>query len=453
LRQGLGAGALAATLVAIVSFAVAASPLMKSSSPVEPFSSRVSLLHRAVIYAKEGRSKLSDGRWNLSQSEAKLGIELSGEETKQLMACTGQIVCQAPGIHDEEKDTIGAKVTATAVSVLRPDLLVTAKHVFFEGKKAMMPFGSCSFRSYSRRKVAIPVMVDTDQRTGYIFHNEDFIVLRLKRALEDCGSFGINASDSPLQEGEEIFSVTGAQVHTLNKISDREPVVAKGVIKEAFSGQVLGGPPFYYADLDFDLGGSGGAIFALSDGHPVSDDKGRPILRGLSVAYGLHAKNGAPYSEERNYTVIVGLEGDFRDLVKGKAEKPATVEPQSCPGGGAARIDVVSASVASVEPETPAPSLGQFACGRQAPGHKAQENASSDCAELSRGVKLAASRRPAEKHEFRLKNDTSCTICFTYDRCNDYGCWDEAAKANGKSMLFAGVRQRAPAIKNPQFCK
>jgi trypsin-like peptidase len=452
LRQGLGAGALAATLVAIVSFAVGASPLMKGSSAAEPVSSRLSLLHHAVIYAKDGSSKLIDGRWNLSQSEAKLGIELSADETKQLMACTGQIVCQAPGVHDEEKDTIGAKVTATAVSVLRPDLLVTAKHVFFEGKKAMMPFGSCSFRSYSRRKVAIPVIVDTDQRTGYTFHNEDFIVLRLKRELEDCRSFALNDTDSSLQEGEEIFAVTGAQVHTMNKISDREPVVAKGEIKEAFSGQVLGGPPFYYADIDFDLGGSGGAVFAIADGHPVSDDRGRPILRGLSVAYGLHAKNGAPYSEDRNYTVIVGLEGDFRDLVKGKAEKPAAVEAQSCPGGGAARIDVVSESVASNEPETLAPFLRQFACSHQAPNREAQ-NASANCAELSRGVKLAASRSPNEKREFKLKNDTICTICFTYDRCNDYGCWDEAAKANAKSILFAGVRQRAPAIKNSRFCK
>jgi hypothetical protein len=57
-----------------------------------------------------------------------------------------------------------------------------------------------------------------------------------------------------------------------------------------------------------------------------------------------------------------------------------------------------------------------------------------------------------KKHEFRLKNDTSCPICFTYDRCNDYGCWDEAVRLSGESTLFAGVRERAPAIKNPQFC-
>jgi hypothetical protein len=67
-------------------------------------------------------------------------------------------------------------------------------------------------------------------------------------------------------------------------------------------------------------------------------------------------------------------------------------------------------------------------------------------------MKLAASQR-AKEYEFRLKNDTSCKICFTYDRCNGYGCWDEAVRLSGKSMLFAGARERAPVIKTPQFCK
>ena len=182
------------------------------------------------------------------------------------MACTGQIVCETPGVHDEDEDRVGVKVTATAVSVLRPDLLVTAKHVFFKGKRAVVPFGSCSFRSYSRRKVAIPVLVEKDQRRGYVFNNEDFIVVRLKRELEGCSAFAINDSDSSLREGEQILSVTGHQVHTLNKISGREPVLAKGKIRNSFSGRVFGGPPFYYADIDFDVGGSGGAVFALMNG-------------------------------------------------------------------------------------------------------------------------------------------------------------------------------------------
>ena len=131
MRQGLGAGALAAIMVAIVSFAVGASPLMKSSSPSESISSRISLFRQVLLYAKEGSRKLVDGRWNLGQSESKLGIKLSADETKQLMACTGNIVCVTPGGKDEDGDEVEDKVlvTATAVSVLRPDLLVTAKHV------------------------------------------------------------------------------------------------------------------------------------------------------------------------------------------------------------------------------------------------------------------------------------------------------------------------------------
>ena len=92
------------------------------------------------------------------------------------------------------------------------------------------------------------------------------------------------------------------------------------------------------------------------------------------------------------------------------------------------------------------------ACRHEAtPGRKVGK-AKADCAALAKGLKRAASQR-VKAYEFRLKNDTSCKICFTYDRCNGYGCWDEAVRVSGKSMLFAGVRERAPVIKNPQFCK
>lgn len=448
-RLGVGASAVAAIMVAVASFAVDASPLMKSPSPSEPIASRLSLFHQALIYAKEGSAKLVDGRWNLGQSEAKLGVTLSAEETQQLMACTGQIVCATPAVEGDGEEVeyrAAVKVTASAVSVLRPDLLVTAKHVFFNGKRATVPFSSCSFRSFSRRKVAIPVVVEKDQRKGYVLNNEDFIVVRLKRELEGCGAFALNDADASLPEGEPILSVTGHQLHTLNRISDREPVVAKGNIKRVLDG-VLGGPPFYYADLDLDDGGSGGAVFALKDGRPVVDDEGRLILRGISVAYGLRAKNGKPYSEERNYTVIIGLQADFRDLVEGKGQKPAAGDAAPCVQGGAAKINVMSDAAPSGQPEALAPSLQSSACGSRKAG-----KAKAKCAELAKGPKRAAAQRVKETHDFTLKNDTSCKICFTYNRCNHYGCWDEAMRLSGKSSLSAGTREQAPAIKNPQFC-
>jgi hypothetical protein len=97
-------------MAAIVAFAAGASPLMNSSSPSDSLSSRISLFRQALIYAKEGSSKLVDGRWNLSQSESNLGIKLSADETKQLMACTGQIVCETPGVHDEDEDRVESKL-------------------------------------------------------------------------------------------------------------------------------------------------------------------------------------------------------------------------------------------------------------------------------------------------------------------------------------------------------
>ncbi len=438
-------------MVVIVSFAVVASPLMNSSSPSKSISSRISLLRQAVIYAKEGSPKLLDGRWNLGQSESKLGIELSDDEKTQLMACTGQIVCWTPG-STEEEDRISRRITATAVSVLRPDLLVTARHVLVRGKRAVASFGSCSFRSYLHRNVAIPVLVEKDQRRGYAFNNEDFVVVRLKRELQGCNAFAMNDSDASLPEGEQILSVTDHQLHTLNKISPREPVVAKGTVRKVLDG-VLGGPPFYYADIDLDEGGSGGGVFALMNGRPVSGDGGRLVLRGISVGYGLQAKNGKPYSDERNYSIIVGLEAEFRELVEGKANKPIAVEPAPCLQGGAAKIEVIANSALAAQSEALAPSLQQYACSREAAPDRKAGTANANCAELAKGLKLAASRRGKEKREFTLRNGASCPICFSYERCNDYGCWDQVVRLSGESTLSAGVRERPPAIKHPQFCK
>jgi hypothetical protein len=436
-------------LAAAASLAVDASPLMTCRSPSEPISSDISLLHRVLIYAKEGSRKLVDGRWNLGQSEAKLGIKLSTDETKQLMACTGKIVC----------DDAGGEVFASASSVLRPDLLVTAKHVFSKGRGGAVSFRGCSFRSFLHRNVAIPIVVEKDQRKGYFLNNEDFIVVRLKRELQGCSSFAINASDSSLSEGEQIFSATGYQRHGLNRISSREPVLAKGTIRSV-SNAFFGGPPFYYADIDLDEGGSGGAVFALKDGRPVSDDEGRLILRGILVAVGPHARNGGAYSEDRNYTIIVGLQTDFRDLVEGKAHEPSAVEPAPCLQGGSAKIAVISEPVPSPRSEPLEPLLQQNACGPEATPDSEAGKANADCAKLAKELKklakgietLAAPSRGKEKRQFKLKNDTSCPICFTLNRCNDYGCWDQALKASGKSVLFAGLGARAPLIRNPHFC-
>jgi hypothetical protein len=462
LRQGLAAATLAAITVAIVSLGVNASPLVKSRSPADPIASRISPFRQALIYAKEGSPKLVDGRWNLGQAEAKLGIELSDEATKQLMACTGQIVCETPAVHNEEEDRVGVKVTATAVSVLKPDLLVTARHILFKGKRAAVSFERCSFRSYSQRKTAIPVLVEKDQRKAFVLNNEDFVVLRLKRELAGCSAFALDDSESSLRVDDPILSVTGQQLHSLNKTSNREPVLATGKIRRVLEG-VLGGPPFYYADIDLDEGGSGGAVFALTDRgaqlphadrpqlSPVSDDEGRLVLRGISVAFGPRAKSGKPYSDERNYTIVIGLEAEFRDLVLGKAQKPAAVEPAPCLQGGTAKINVISESVPLTQSETLAPLLQQKACAREPkPGRKAAK-ANANCTRLAKASKRTP--RVKEKHEFTLKNDTSCRICFTYNRCNTYGCWDEAVRLSSKSSLSAGVGERAPAIKKPQFCK
>lgn len=172
------------------------------------------------------------------------------------------------------------------------------------------------------------------------------------------------------------------------------------------------------------------------------------------MATGPKAKNGKPYSEEQNYTIIVGIQDEFRDLVVGKANRPFPVEQTQCFQGGQAKIDVISEPV-------PLPQSAVFA----SPHNKCIGNSTAACRklayelkELAKGIeKLAASTtapsRGKGKRQFKLRNDTNCSICFTYDRCNEYGCWDEVVRASGKSTLFAGLRQRPPLVRDPQFCK
>jgi hypothetical protein len=172
------------------------------------------------------------------------------------------------------------------------------------------------------------------------------------------------------------------------------------------------------------------------------------------VAVGPKAKNGKPYSEDQNYTIIIGLQREFRDLVQGKAQRPLVVEQAQCLDGGTPEITVIAEAVPA-PPEEP-PFLQQDTCG-----HEATKEANANCTKIAKELKalakgietLAASSRVKGKRQFKLKNDTACPICFSYRRCNDYGCWDEMVRASGKSTLFAGVSAKAPTITNPQFCR
>lgn len=448
-RISLGAGTLAALVAGLVAVTADASPSIASRSPLEPVST--SLVHRVLIYAKEGRKSLTDGRWNLGKAKAKLGLTFSPAETRQLMACTGQIVCWNKG----------RKTEGSASAVLAPNLLVTAKHVFSKSRRRKVTLGQCTFRSFLHRNIAIPIRIDQDQRKHYFLNNEDFIVVRLKRALKDCDGFALNGTDASLSEGDPVFSATAYQRNMLNRISRKEPVIAKGKIRSVSSG-FFGGPPFYYADVDLDEGGSGGAVFALKDGRPVLDDEGRLTLRGILVAVGPRARNNRPYSEERNYTIVVGLEEEFRELVEGKANTVLGVAQAQCLDDVEPKIVVISEPV----PELPAPTVTSFlkpeGCSHEA-GDAGQAAVSCDklaeeMRKLQKELKAVAASTRAKRtkgkmHQFKLRNDTACPVCFTYNRCNDYGCWDQTVRASGKSILFAGLSKQAPTIQNPLFCK
>jgi Trypsin-like peptidase domain len=248
----------------------------------------------------------NDGRWNLSASESKLGVKLSNDQALQLMACVGKITC--PTLHGKNQ--------GTAVSVLRPDLLVTTRHAFirYDGKAEAMP-NRCTFHNYFDQRTNIPVVVSRDDRkSGHYFNNFDYLVLRLKAPLKGCNSFAVDGSEALLKAGDRFVSVTITQTGMLNRVGGAEPVIAKGEVKQVFEG-AFDGPSMYWTDVDLGAGGSGGGIFVLDQqGSLVVSEDGRLVIRAMAIATGAGGKNGEPYKgqlEKGNQSILVGVDSTF----------------------------------------------------------------------------------------------------------------------------------------------
>jgi hypothetical protein len=279
------------------------------------------LLHRIYIFSKTGKYinpkdisglRNSDGRWNLTQSDSRLGIHVTKDQTDQLMACVGEIRCVTLD-HS-------AKRFATAVSVLRPDILITTRHDFFSKHgKTEVSLRKCTFHNYLKPRNEIPFVVYHNQtKTSFHLNNFDYVALHLKTPLGGCNAFGIDKSASSLQTGDEVLSVTASQIGMLNPISSKEPVVAKGEIKQVFEG-AFGGPSMYWTDVDTANGASGGGIFPLNPQGDleVGDDK-RLVLKAMVIAAATGAKNGQPYKgelETGNQSILIGFDSSFMDLV------------------------------------------------------------------------------------------------------------------------------------------
>jgi hypothetical protein len=279
------------------------------------------LIRRIYIFSKTEKYidpkdvrelRKNDGRWNLSQSDSRLGIHVTKDQAGQLMACVGEITCVTLDR--------GARRFATAVSVLRPDILVTTRHDFFsKNGKPEVSLRQCTFHNYLSPRTKIPFVVYHNQtKTSFHLNNFDYVALHLKTRLSGCNAFGIDKSAALLHTGDEVLSVTTSQIGMLNPISSKEPVVAKGEIKQVFEG-AFGGPSMYWTDIDTASGASGGGIFALNrQGDLEVGDDERLVLKAMVIAAATGAKNGQPYRgelETGNQSILIGLDSSFMELV------------------------------------------------------------------------------------------------------------------------------------------
>jgi hypothetical protein len=268
----------------------------------------------------------SDGRWNLNASESKLGVKLSDEEKRQLMACLGKITCL----------TLHGKNQGTAMSVLRPDLLVTTRHAFVrhDGKPEAL-LNTCTFHNYLNLRTNIPVVVSHDQgKSGHYFNNFDYIVLQLKAPLKGCNGFAVDRSEALLKPGARFVSVSITQSGMLNRVTRAEPVIAKGEVKQVFEG-AFDGPSMYWTDVDLGAGGSGGGIFALDQqGSLLTGEDRRLVIKAMAIATGAGGKNGEPYGgqlEKGNQSILVGIDSTFLKSIlqtRDELESRSQVEPE-----------------------------------------------------------------------------------------------------------------------------
>lgn len=149
-------------------------------------------------------------------------------------------------------------------------------------------------------------------------------MLKLKRPLEGCNGFALDATGSPLVPGAQVLSVTANQKGMLNPVNDQEPVIAKGAIRQVFAG-AFDGPALYWSDIDLGAGGSGGAIFGLDDqAAPAAGEDGRLTLKALAIASGLNGKNGQPYTgdmDKGNQSILIAANAVFVRSVTTMAEQ------------------------------------------------------------------------------------------------------------------------------------
>jgi len=303
-----------AAVAGAISLSAAGAIPISGSHMLHAFRARP-LLQHVYIISKTGKNikpndimdlRQSDGRWNLSQGESQLGLKLSKEQADQLMACVGKITCR----------TLHGKNQGTAVSVLRPDILVTARHAFIQrdGKSEALPT-RCTFHNYSDQRTEIPVMVSRDQaKPGPYFNNFDYAVVRLKAPLKGCNSFAVDNPEALLNPGDQFVSVTIRQSGVLNRTTGTEPVIAKGEVKQVFEG-AFDGPSIYWTDVDLGAGGSGGGIFVLDPkGNLQVEKNGRLVMKAMAIATGSGGKNGEPYKgklDRGNQSILVGVDSTF----------------------------------------------------------------------------------------------------------------------------------------------
>jgi hypothetical protein len=279
------------------------------------------ILLRAQIFAKEGQAPgdIVDGRWNLSQVREKLGINLTPRQVSQFKACVGEITCKG-------KTTAGFK--GSAQLVVRQDIVITSGHLLADNPEPFsadpakdIDIGTCVFRNFLNRKVAIPLLAkEIEEVLPWAKKGTDYLVLRLKAKVKECQPFDVDWSDKKLPYGTKLLAVMGDQQGLRNNLSKNEPVVSRGVIREV----TALAPSLFYTDIDSDHGASGGGAYVIGEnGALVTNDSGGLTIRGMMVSGALSSVEGKPYkkklgdfSDDDNWSGAIGVDGSVLALLQ-----------------------------------------------------------------------------------------------------------------------------------------
>ena len=273
------------------------------------------LIHQSGYFDNDDREVLS--------KNASI-IRFSRAEQEQAMRCTGRLYC--PNFQEGKVQSAGAICPPgkrTASGKCSADRLATVAHIFVDkvSNQFIPTIEQCEFSNYrgftSKLQIS-DVKVSDPQISAYNPYTNmraDKVVVRLRKPIPLCDPYELPDSSDPPAVGTQLVALTYRQLGLERKFDGSEPLAYHCNVTRTFSAR-HGGPSMFYSNCDANGGASGGFNLTRNADNKLA-------VSGMFIRTG-KSEDGKPYDESnKNYTISVGTNADFLELVAQPGVKPA----------------------------------------------------------------------------------------------------------------------------------